>query len=277
MKNFFKKYIWVIAGVLIAAAILLFAFMSGGNVEEAKKAASSSSSSNDSVSVSQTSGVYHTSAATDANEPTAVKTTAETTQALTSTNPTTNKSTEPATTSVPKTTSAEKPANPKKTTEPTTNPPSTTKPQQTKPQQAKPTEAVKCCTFSISCATLLNNMGKLDEDDRELVPSDGWILSPVTVNYEDGDSVFDVLKRECKAHGIHMEFSTAPIYNTAYIEGIGNLFEFSAGSNSGWMYRVNGKFPNYGCSLYDVKSGDVIEWLYTCDLGHDIGGSNYSK
>ena len=38
MKNFFKKYIWVIAGVLIAAAILLFAFMSGGNVEEAKKA-----------------------------------------------------------------------------------------------------------------------------------------------------------------------------------------------------------------------------------------------
>ena len=250
--------------------------MSGGNVEEAKKAASSSSS-NDSVSVSQTSGVYHTSAATDANEPTAVKTTAETTQALTSTNPTTNKSTEPATTSVPKTTSAEKPANPKKTTEPTTNPPSTTKPQQTKPQQAKPTEAVKCCTFSISCATLLNNMGKLDEDDRELVPSDGWILSPVTVNYEDGDSVFDVLKRECKAHGIHMEFSTAPIYNTAYIEGIGNLFEFSAGSNSGWMYRVNGKFPNYGCSLYDVKSGDVIEWLYTCDLGHDIGGSNYSK
>ena len=276
MKNFFKKYIWVIAGVLIAAAILLFAFMSGGNVEEAKKAASSSSS-NDSVSVSQTSGVYHTSAATDANEPTAVKTTAETTQALTSTNPTTNKSTEPATTSVPKTTSAEKPANPKKTTEPTTNPTSTTKPQQTKPQQAKPTEAVKCCTFSISCATLLNNMGKLDEDDRELVPSDGWILSPVTVNYEDGDSVFDVLKRECKAHGIHMEFSTAPIYNTAYIEGIGNLFEFSAGSNSGWMYRVNGKFPNYGCSLYDVKSGDVIEWLYTCDLGHDIGGSNYSK
>ena len=61
------------------------------------------------------------------------------------------------------------------------------------------------------------------------------------------------------------------------LDSFKNLFEFSAGSNSGWMYRVNGKFPNYGCSLYDVKSGDVIEWLYTCDLGHDIGGSNYSK
>lgn len=271
MKNFFKKYIWVIAGVLIAAAILLFAFMSGGNVEEAKKAASTASSV-DSVSVSKTAIAYATSEAVETTEPSVTKSVTETTQTLTSTKPTTSKSTEPATTSVPKTTSAEKPANPKKTIEPTTNPPSTTK-----PQQAKPTEAVKRCTISISCATLLNNMSKLDEDDRELVPSDGWILSPVTVNFEAGDSVFDVLKRECKARGIHMEFSTAPIYNTAYIEGIGNLFEFSAGSNSGWMYRVNGKFPNYGCSLYDVKSGDVIEWLYTCDLGHDIGGSNYSK
>ena len=271
MKNIIKRYIWVIAGVIIAAAVLVFAFLSGGNVEEAKKAASSASSV-DSVSVSETTSIYQTSAAAETTESTVAISAAETTQALTSTNPNTSISTEPATTSVPKTTSAEKPASPKKTTEPNTKPANTTKPQQT-----KPTEAVKRCTISISCATLLNNMGKLDEDDRELVPSDGWILSPVTVNYEDDDSVFDLLKRECKARGIHMEFSTAPIYNTAYIEGIGNLFEFSAGSNSGWMYRVNGKFPNYGCSLYDVKSGDVIEWLYTCDLGHDIGGSNYSN
>lgn len=33
---------------------------------------------------------------------------------------------------------------------------------------------------------------------------------------------------------------------------------------SGWLYRVNGKPPNYGASNYSVKAGDHIEWLYTC-------------
>ena len=37
------------------------------------------------------------------------------------------------------------------------------------------------------------------------------------------------------------------------------------------MYRVNGEFPNKGCSDYELNDGDVIEWAYTCDLGRDIG------
>ena len=36
-------------------------------------------------------------------------------------------------------------------------------------------------------------------------------------------------------------------------------------------YSVNGWFPNYGCSLYQLKDGDVVEWCYTCDLGEDLG------
>ena len=39
------------------------------------------------------------------------------------------------------------------------------------------------------------------------------------------------------------------------------------------MYRVNGVFPGYGCSLYLLEDGDMVEILYTCDLGADIGGS----
>lgn len=268
MKDFLKKYIWIIAGVIIAAAVLVFAFLSGGNVEEAKKAAASAATV-DSVSVSEASNTNGTSAQAETTKAAVTKSVPATTISTASTNPTTSASTEASTASAPKVTTAEKPTSPKKATEPASKPASPSKPQQT-----KPTKADRRCTISISCATLLNNMDKLDEDDRELVPHDGWILSPVTVDFEDGDTVFDVLKRECKSRGIHMEFSITPIYNSAYIEGIGNLFEFSAGSNSGWMYRVNGKFPNYGCSLYDVKSGDVIEWLYTCNLGHDIGGSN---
>ena len=63
-----------------------------------------------------------------------------------------------------------------------------------------------------------------------------------------------------------------PVYNSAYIEGISNLYEFDCGERSGWMYKVNGWFPNYGCSRYELKNGDKIEWVYTCDLGRDVGG-----
>ena len=40
------------------------------------------------------------------------------------------------------------------------------------------------------------------------------------------------------------------------------------------MYKVNGWFPNYGCSSYYLKDGDVIEWVYTCDLGKDVGDNS---
>ena len=40
------------------------------------------------------------------------------------------------------------------------------------------------------------------------------------------------------------------------------------------MYSVNGEFPNYGCSAYALQDGDVICWVYTCDLGEDVGGGS---
>lgn len=127
------------------------------------------------------------------------------------------------------------------------------------------------CTFSIECATILNNLGNLDPNKLELVPSDGVILAPTTVTFYEGESVYDVLQRVCKEKGIHMEASWTPVYNSAYIEGIHNLYEFDCGELSGWMYRVNGWYPNYGCSRYQLVDGEVVEWRFTCDLGRDVG------
>ena len=146
------------------------------------------------------------------------------------------------------------------------------KPLPVEPENAEKTGNTGTCTISISCSTILDNMDKCDADKIELVPSDGWILSPVTVSFEDGESVFDILQRVTRENGIHMEFEFTPIYNSAYIEGIHNLYEFDVGNLSGWMYKVNGWFPNYGCSRYAVCDGDVISWVYTCDLGYDVGG-----
>lgn len=128
------------------------------------------------------------------------------------------------------------------------------------------------CTFSISCATILDNWDKCDESKKPLVPADGVILPSTTVTFSEGESVFDVLQRICRENRIHMESSWTPMYNSAYVEGIHNLYEFDVGSLSGWMYSVNGWFPNYGCSRYALQNGDVVKWVYTCDLGYDVGG-----
>lgn len=128
------------------------------------------------------------------------------------------------------------------------------------------------CTFSIECSTILNNLKDLEPDKMDAVPSNGIIFAAQTVTFYEGESVYDVLQRICKENGIQMEASWTPIYNSAYVEGIHNLYEFDCGSGSGWMYRVDGWYPNYGCSRYQLKQGEVVEWRYTCDLGKDIGG-----
>lgn len=131
------------------------------------------------------------------------------------------------------------------------------------------------CTLSVSCDTILKNIAWLDKEKTELVPKNGVIYAEQTVTFYEGESVFNLLVREMKRNKIHLEFENTPIYNSAYIEGIGNLYEFDCGELSGWMYKVNGWFPNYGCSRYQLKEGDKVEWVYTCDLGADVGG-NYS-
>lgn len=146
------------------------------------------------------------------------------------------------------------------------------KPIPVEPEDVEIGDTAYTCTLSISCATILDKLDLCDPEKVELVPADGWILQPMTVTFYEGESVFNVLQRTCKQQKIHMEFSNTPIYNSAYIEGIHNLYEFDVGNLSGWMYKVNGWFPNYGCSRYQLKDGDVIEWVYTCDLGYDVGG-----
>jgi hypothetical protein len=154
-----------------------------------------------------------------------------------------------------------------------TTPVSEGKPTPVEPQDATVSNTAYSCTISISCATILNNLDYCDPEKVELVPSDGWILQPTTVTFYEGESVFNVLRRVCKQNKIHMEYTDTPMYNSAYIEGINNIYEFDVGEKSGWLYKVNGWFPNYGCSRYQLQDGDVVCLEYTCDLGADLGKS----
>ena len=135
-------------------------------------------------------------------------------------------------------------------------------------ENIKDTNSELTCTLSVRCD---NAVGKVSEK-TVVIPNDGVIFKEQRIVFYEGESVFNVLVREMKKNKIHLEFVDTPIYNSAYIEGINNLYEFDCGELSGWMYKVNGWYPNYGCSQYELKDGDKIEWVYTCDLGKDIGG-----
>lgn len=146
------------------------------------------------------------------------------------------------------------------------------KPEPVEPQdEIIDTSTALSCTLYVECSTILDNLGDLTEGKEDLVPSDGVIYGPYTVTFYQGESVYDLLLREMQDNRIHMESEFTPIYNSAYVQGINNLYEKDCGSLSGWMYCVDGWYPNYGCSRYQLQDGAIVEWHYTCDLGRDLG------
>lgn len=142
-----------------------------------------------------------------------------------------------------------------------------------KPEKAEPVTV----TLEIRCDTLSSDMSKLENESiRDYIPGDGVILEKTTYKGTTDNTVFDALNTLCRNNDIQLEFSYTPLYASYYIEGINYLYEFDGGPQSGWMYKVNEWFPNYGCSSYYLHDGDVIVWCYTCEgLGADVGAGDW--
>ena len=87
-------------------------------------------------------------------------------------------------------------------------------------------------------------------------------------SYEAGMTAYSLLEKT----GLDVVGSTDHQWGGVYVESIEGLGEFDEGSTSGWMYKVNGEFPDYSASLYALNPGDYVEWVYTRDLGEDVGG-----
>ncbi len=209
---------------------------------------------------------------TTADEQNITATTASTTAVYTTTSPSTTKSKAVSTTKSVTTKSGGT-----ITTAPTVKPSKVT----TTKKQGK----TVTCTIEIECKTILSNLGNLRPEKKAFLPKDGFILKETTVSVAEDSTVFDVLKLVCKQNtcpekctycrksGIQLEYVYTPGYDSEYIRGIHQLYEKDCGTQSGWMYSVNGVFPNYGVNKYTVKNGDNIKLLYTCDLGEDVGNS----
>ena len=124
-------------------------------------------------------------------------------------------------------------------------------------------DPVGTVTMTIRCDAVA------DENDLPMyIPADGVILSPTKFTISEGETAYDILLEASKKYGIQIDNRGGE--NSAYIAGIQYLYEYDYGSLSGWMYRVNGEFPEVGCRSCKLNDGDSIEWLYTRDIGKDL-------
>ena len=128
------------------------------------------------------------------------------------------------------------------------------------------------CTLSVRCDNAAAASDMLPPETAAILPADGVLLADTAVAFSEGETVFDVLMRAARAAGLHLEFEKTPLYGGVYVEGIGNLYAFDGGELSGWVYAVNGIFPEVSASAYTLADGDTVEWVYTCELGDDVGG-----
>lgn len=122
-------------------------------------------------------------------------------------------------------------------------------------------------TVSVDCGTTLNNMERIDRaiNPPEVIPADGIVIYPNEVSLPENSTAFDALVAAAKRDRVQVDY-TGTSYGL-YVSGIGYIYEFGFGASSGWLYRVNGKHPAMSSGAYTLSDGDVVEFVYTCEMG----------
>lgn len=113
----------------------------------------------------------------------------------------------------------------------------------------------------------------------------GTVIEAVEVPFVKGDSIADVTVRLLDALGMEYEF-TGTVDSGFYLAALKNfelngtyyptLGEFDGGKDSGWCVRLNNWHIDRSAAEIEVGDEDVVSWLYTCQLGADIG-ADYSN
>lgn len=133
-------------------------------------------------------------------------------------------------------------------------------------QNTRPAGKVISCTIEIRCDNATARKDSITNPGiRDAIPDDGTILEVTTYTAVEGFTVYDVLAAVTAMHD-----PVIPIVansDKSYVSSINNLSEKNVGPQSGWTYRVNGVLPMMAANQYTVKDGDVIKWIYVCQLG----------
>ena len=135
-------------------------------------------------------------------------------------------------------------------------------------QNTRPAGRIISCTIEIRCDNATARKDSItNQGIRDSIPDDGTILEVTTYTGNEGFTVYDVLAAVTAMHNPVIPIVAQKNSMGVYVASINNLAQMNVGPNSGWMYWVNGKAPDYTCGKYVVENGDVIKWIYVCQIG----------
>lgn len=123
-------------------------------------------------------------------------------------------------------------------------------------------------TFSVCCDAALEKTDEISEELRGRIPEDGAVIPKRELGLPEGATAFDALISAAREEKIRVDYNGSTY--GVYVSAIGFLREFDLGEMSGWMYRVNGEFPDCSAGAFALSDGDVVEFVYTCDMGRDV-------
>lgn len=89
----------------------------------------------------------------------------------------------------------------------------------------------------------------------------GAVIPPCAVGIGDGSTVLSVTEEAARRAKTVLDIDAAG----TYIRGIGGISERDFGPLSGWVFRVNGEYPNVSCADFTLSPGDTVEWIYTTE------------
>lgn len=118
------------------------------------------------------------------------------------------------------------------------------------------------CSITIECKSILNNMDDLKKGHEKYVPKNGIMIDDYKTTLKSKSTVYDLLKKACNDKGI--TYTAKDTMYSVYIVGINNIDEKDCGKYSGWMYSVNGSYPNVSVDSKKLKDGDKVVFTYTC-------------
>lgn len=134
---------------------------------------------------------------------------------------------------------------------------------------AQPPENGITVRVGADCTKALDHLSDIDESINPLsvIPENGIILPLDEITLSENSTAFDALTEAARSNGVPVDFMGASNY--VYVRGIGFVYEFGFGSESGWTYRVNGSAPPISAGAYKLSDGDTVEFIYTCELGEN--------
>ncbi len=100
--------------------------------------------------------------------------------------------------------------------------------------------------------------------------TDMWIQPTIVYDQPEGATAMDVFQQVLTANGYTYEAKGSYVQAITHPNGT-RVAEFSKGQNSGWLFRVNGEFPDVAMSDYQLSDGDVIEVLFTANYMDEPG------